>query len=143
MLSIKHSSLYDEVLKEMNYKFADVFVFDGFVISEVKEGVSFSWDHHAQRIVKDVTDFTNCKGSELVYISHRINSYSVVPTDWLKFFTSSFDLKGYGVIGYTGVSFVNTAIENMFFKKIIKRFTTIEAAVQWGRSFEMIEVDNN
>mgnify|MGYP006910657211 CR=1 FL=1 len=35
MLSIKHSPLYNEVLKELNYKFADVFIFEGFIVSEV------------------------------------------------------------------------------------------------------------
>jgi len=62
--------------------------------------------------------------------------------DWLKFFRNSFDLKGYGIIDYTGVSFVSTVIENLFFKKIIKRFDTIEEAVEWAKSFELIEVSN-
>lgn len=140
MLSIKQTELYSEVLKEMNYKFGDVFIFEGFVISEIKEGVSFSWENHAKPIVKDVTDFTKCDGSDLVYLSHRIYSYSVVPTDWLKFFKNSFSLKGYGVIGYTSFSFVNTVIENLFFKKKIRRFTTIEAAVQWAKSYEFVEI---
>ncbi|WP_299123472.1 hypothetical protein [uncultured Winogradskyella sp.] len=143
MQSIKQTNLYTEVLKEMNYKFGNVFIFDGFVVSEINEGVSFSWEYHAQPIVKDVTDFTKCDGNDLVYISHRINSYSVVPTDWLKFFRNSFDLKGYGIVGYSSVSFVNTVIENLFFKKKIRRFNSIDSAVDWAKSFELVEVENN
>ncbi|WP_400078053.1 hypothetical protein [Winogradskyella sp. R77965] len=142
MQSIKQTNLYGEVLKEMNYKFGNVFIFDGFVISEINEGVSFSWEAHAKPIVKDVTDFTECDGSNLVYLSHRIYSYSVVPTDWLKFFKNSFSLKGYGVIAYNGVSFVNTVIENLFFKKKIRRFTNIETAIDWAKSFELVEVED-
>lgn len=139
MVSVRHSQLYDEVLKELNYSFGDVFIFDGFVISEIKEGVSFSWDEHASRIVDDVLSFTKTNGSDLVYLSHRIYSYSLVPTDWLKFFKNSFSVKGYGVIGYDNLSFVNTVIENLFFKKKIRRFTSVDAAVDWARSFEYIE----
>ena len=142
MISVKQTDLYSEVLREMNYKFGNVYIFDGFVISEINEGVSFSWDEHAQRIVTDVTNFTKCDGSELIYLSHRIFSYSLVPTDWLKFFRNSFELKGYGVIGYNNISFVNTVIENLFFKKKIRRFTTVEAAVDWAKSFELVEAGN-
>jgi hypothetical protein len=142
MLSIKQTSFYDAVLKEMNYKFGDVFIFDGFVISEIKEGVSFSWEDHAQPIVKDVADFTNFDGSDLIYLSHRIHSYSVVPTDWLKFFGNSFSLKGYGVISYSETGLVNTLIENLFFKKKIRRFNSIESAVDWAKNFELVEVDD-
>lgn len=86
--------------------------------------------------------FTECDGSNLVYLSHRIHSYSLVPTDWLKYFRNSFELRGYGVIGYHKMSFVNTVIENLFFKKTIRRFATIETAVQWAQSIEIVESDN-
>ena len=75
-----------------------------------------------------------------VLVFHRIHSYSLVPNDWLKFFRNSFELKGYGVIGYNKLSFVNTVIENLFFKKKIRRFTTLEAAVDWAKSFDVVEV---
>ena len=140
MHSARYKDLYKEVLKEFNYRFGNVFVFEGFIISEINEGVSFSWEEHAQRIVRDVTDFTKCDGGNLVYLSHRIHSYSLVPNDWLKFFRNSFELKGYGFIGYNKLSFVNTVIENLFFKKKIRRFTTLEAAVDWAKSFDVVEV---
>ncbi len=54
----------------MNYKFGDVFIFEGFVILVINDGISFSWEDHAQRIVKDVTDFTKCDSSDLIYLSH-------------------------------------------------------------------------
>ncbi|NRD22800.1 hypothetical protein HNV10_06085 [Winogradskyella litoriviva] len=139
MQSIRHSELYNEVLKELNYKFGDIFIFNGFLISEIKEGVSFSWEEHAKRIINDVLDYTKCDGKDLVYISHRIYSYSLVPTDWLKFFRNSFTIKGYGVIGYDDLSFVNTVIENLFFKKKIRRFNSVESAVNWAKSIDFLE----
>lgn len=139
MESVKQKIFYKDVLKEFNYKFGDVFVFDGYVISECKEGISFSWEKHAQPMVKDITEFTKCDGNDLVYISHRIHSYSVVPTDWLKFFKNSFNLKGYGIVGNNRVGVVNTVIENLFFKKKIRHFNSIKAAVEWAKGLEFVE----
>ena len=55
MLSLKETQFYTEVLKELNYPFADIYIFDGFVVSEIKEGIVFSWKDHAKRIVQDVS----------------------------------------------------------------------------------------
>ncbi|WP_178984777.1 hypothetical protein [Winogradskyella helgolandensis] len=142
MLSIKNTELNNEVQKEINYSFGNIFIFDGFVVSEINEGVSFSWEEHAKKIIDDVIEFTNSKGDELVLISHRIHSYSVKPTGWLQFFRSSLNLKGYGIVCFTGASLKNTAIENLFFKKRIRHFGTIESAVQWATSFDIVDVNS-
>lgn len=134
MLSLKETRFYNDVLKEINYPFADIYVFEGYVISEIKEGVVFSWEDHAKRIVSDVHEYTKNDGSDIVYLSHRINSYSLKPMDWLYFYKNSFNLKGYGVIGYSSFSFFNTVVENLFFNKKIRRFNELETAIQWAKS---------
>lgn len=134
MLSIKSTYHYAGLLKEFNYEFADVFVFEGFIISEIKEGITFSWDNHAKPIVKDVTEFLGTDGTDIVYLSHRIHSYSVQPMDWLKFYRNEFNLKGYGVIGYNSKSFINSVIESMFFNGKIRRFEDLDTAIDWAKS---------
>ena len=134
MLSLKETPFYADVLKELNYSFADVFIFDGYVISEIKEGIVFSWEDHAKKIVEEVFDFAGNDGSEIVYLSHRIHSYSLKPMDWLYFFKNSFNLSGYGVVGYNSFSFLNTVIENLFFTKKIRRFNDLETAIQWAEN---------
>ncbi|WP_179337980.1 hypothetical protein [Winogradskyella ludwigii] len=141
MLSIKNTELNNEVLKEINYSFGNIFIFDGFVVSEINEGVSFSWEEHAKKITEDVSEFAKSKGDDLVLISHRIHSYSVKPTGWLQFFRSRLNLKGYCIVCYTGAGLANTVIEKLFFKKRIRHFSTIESAVQWATSFELVEVE--
>lgn len=140
MQSISQTPYYINVIKEFNYDFADVFIFDDFVISEIKEGVTFTWENHAKKIVEDVTSFTKCNGSTIIYLSHRIHSYSVMPIDWLNFYRNQFKLKGYGVIGYNSLSFVNTVIENLFFKKRIRRFSDLESAMQWATSKALVDL---
>ncbi|MBP0904555.1 hypothetical protein ACFSKN_11690 [Mariniflexile gromovii] len=131
MVSIKETYLYNSVIKELNYSFGNVFIFENFVVSEINRGVNFNWDDHGKTITEDVAYYLDTNGINLVYISHRINSYSVVASDWLKFFKHSYNLKGYYIVSENNIGFLNSLIENLFFNGKIKRFTTIEAAVNW------------
>ncbi|KAA5823399.1 hypothetical protein FPF71_11880 [Algibacter amylolyticus] len=131
MVSIKETEFYSEVLKEFNYSFADVFVFKNCVVSEVKEDVDFGWDEHAEIIVKDVFSATGSRGDDLVFISNRINSYSVQAMDWLKFFKQSYNLKAYCVVSQNRSGILNTMIEKLFFPKKIKHFNSIHDALNF------------
>ncbi|MGB5417849.1 hypothetical protein [Algibacter sp.] len=131
MISVKETDLYKQVLKEFNYSFANVFVFKDFVISEIKEGLVFNWEDHGSKMIEDVSQFLNTDGSNLIYISNRIHSYSVMPQDWVKFFKNSYNLKGYYVISDRKTSMLGFMIENLFFKNKIKRFSTIYEAINW------------
>jgi len=51
VISIKDTDLYHDVLQELNYDFADVYVFENFVVSEIKEDVIFNYDNHAKQMV--------------------------------------------------------------------------------------------
>ncbi|MEM6515998.1 MAG: hypothetical protein AAF688_07425 [Bacteroidota bacterium] len=133
MKSVEHLPLYDKVLRVFDYDFGKFFVFENFIISEIKEGVIYSWEHHAKRVTEDISKFMS-KNSDVIYISHRIHSYSVVPTDWVKFFKHQFDLKGYAVVGYTNGSFLNMMVEGLFFNKKIKRFSDLNEAVIWAEN---------
>lgn len=141
MLSLKETHFYSNVIKELNYPFADLYIFEGYIISEIKEGVVFSWEEHAKMMANDVSNYTKTDGSELVYLSHRIYSYSLKPMDWLHFYKNSFSLKGYGVIGYNSFSFLNTVIENLFFNKKIRRFNDLETAIQWAESRVLVNMN--
>ncbi len=138
MKSIKSTNLYNDVLLEISYPFGDLFIFDGFVISEINEGITFNWEHHAKTICKDVFDFLGSNGEELVYISNRINSYSVMATDWLKFFNNSYCLKGYYVVSNSKLSGLTSMIENLFFTSKIVRFNSIEEAVNMARQTNLV-----
>ncbi len=131
MVSIKDTIFYKHVLHELNYPFADVYIFKDYVISEIKEGVIFNWEDNAKPIINDVTSFLDTDGSNLVYISNRINSYSVMAQDWVKFFKNSYNLKGYYVISDRKTSKLSYMIENLFFKNKMKRFSSIYEALNW------------
>ena len=131
MISVKETYLYESVLKELNYPYADIFIFDGFIVSEIKQGVNFNWDEHAKHIIEDVIAFLDTDGSNLIYISNRIHSYSVIAQDWYKFFKGSYSLKGYYVVSDRKASMLGFMVENLFFKDKMKRFNSLFDALNW------------
>ena len=133
MKSLKETNLYNEVIEELNYSFGTVFIFETFVVSEINEGVCLNWEDHGKVITEDVCYYLNTNGSNLIYIAHRINSYSVIASDWLKFFKSSYTLKGYYIVSENSSGLLNSMIENLFFKVKIKRFSSLDAAVNWTK----------
>ncbi|GAA4955542.1 hypothetical protein GCM10023314_31600 [Algibacter agarivorans] len=133
MISVKQTDLYSEVLKELNYSFGDIFIFDGFIVSEINQGVNFSWNNHAKQIVDDVSCFLGTDGRDLIYISNRINPYAVVAMDWLKFFKNHYYLKGYYVVSDNKFGIMNLMVEELFFRNKIKNFNSIYSAVNWTK----------
>lgn len=129
MISVKETNLYSEVIKELNYPFGNVFIFDGYIVSEINRGVTINWDDHAKVIVEDVSCFLGTDGSDLIYISHRINSYSVIPYDWLKFFKSNYQLKGYFIVSENKLRILNSLVESLFFNSKINRFNNLHTAI--------------
>ncbi|MFV9550650.1 hypothetical protein [Algibacter sp. PT7-4] len=137
MISVKDANLNSKILKELNYSFADVFIFDGFVISEIKRGVNFNWNDHASKIVEDVACFLGKDGKDVIYISNRINSYAVVAVDWFKFFKNNYFLKNYFVVSNKSGSKLNLMIESLFFKDKIKSFNSLYTAVNWVKKGDL------
>jgi hypothetical protein len=131
--SVKQTDLYQEVLKEFNYSFGTVYIFNGFVVSEINQGVNFSWNNHAKPIIEDVACYLGTDGRDIVYISNRINSYAVVALDWLKFFKNNYYLRGYYVVSSNNIGYLNLLIEELFFKNKIKNFDSIYAAVNTAK----------
>ncbi|WP_406684177.1 hypothetical protein N1F78_00165 [Seonamhaeicola sp. MEBiC1930] len=134
MVSVKNSIFYKDVLKELNYAFANVFIFKGFFIVEINEGVKYTWDNHGRQMADDLAYFLGTDGEDIIYISNRIHSYSVVAQDWLKFYRSSYKLKEYYVVSPNRKGTFNLLFEGMFFKKKIKNFTSLEEAVKLAKT---------
>ena len=131
MISIVNTELYQECLKEINYSFGKVFIFKDFVISEFCRGEVISWEKQIKLVVEDIAAFCNSDGSNVVYISNRINSYSLIAADWLKFYKSNYNLKAYCVISQNKAGYLNSMIEKLFFKKEIKHFSNLYEAINY------------
>jgi len=134
MVSIKDTFLYDEVQKEFNYSFGHFYVFDGFVVSEINQGVCFTWEGKGERFVKDFSMYAEIFDfKDYTYISNRIYEYSVVPSDWLKFI-KDYSIKSYCIVSEAKASKLSLLVESLFYPDKIKRFHSTYTALNWVKN---------
>tara|TARA_R110000787_G_scaffold59922_13_gene135910 strand:- start:6806 stop:7189 length:384 start_codon:yes stop_codon:yes gene_type:complete len=98
------------------------------VIIEIAEGTSLSYENGIQtlhRLLSIIGD------KPWVYISNRVNSYSLDPNDY-KHLNEIPTLKGIGVIQYKRSIKTALELENLFVKKPFKTFNDLDSAIEWA-----------
>jgi|SRR6056297_507384 len=135
MKRVKELSYFKNIREVREFEFGTFYFFDVLVISEINKGVLFQWKM-AEKVVKAAKQFYG-DNKPIVYISNRIHSYTVVPTDWIKFYKNRHDLAYYSVVGSTTGSLPSTLLEKMFFKGSLQKFQDLEDAIAW--SLEQLE----
>lgn len=132
-------SKYFKILKhhKIEKPFGYFYFFENFIISEIHEGVHFDLkkieivSEEVLRFYKD----PNKKGpTNLVYISNRINSYSLDPNSWPKVETKFGINHTRIIVTYNNWAFTNALIEKMFSKGLIKCYQTLDDAITWTLS---------
>ncbi len=134
MESIKNTPFYHEAIKQLNYDFGDFYLFDSFIVGEVRKDIVFTWKDHAKTLVEDISNLYDQNGKDLVYITNRVHPYSVVPSDWLHFFKYSYSLKGYGIISYNEKGMLNAVLEKLFMRTKLKSFSNLSEAIYWAKN---------
>lgn len=130
MACVKELRFFKNIREVREFEFGTFYFFDGLVISEINHGVFFQWKM-AKKVVKAAKDFYG-EDEPIAYISNRINQYTVVPTDWIKFYNNRHELAYYSVVGSTKGSLPSTFLEKMFFKGSLQQFDDLEKAIQWS-----------
>lgn len=130
--TVKEVDFFKNIREIRECDFGVFYFFDGLVISEIKEGVVFNWSM-AKKII-DIAYEIIGKDKPIAYISNRINNYSVVPTDWLKFYKNRHKLEFYSVVAYNKGGLSSIVLEKMFFKNNIRQFSDLENAIKWSIS---------
>jgi hypothetical protein len=130
MKCVKELDFFKNIREVREFEFGVFYFFDTLVISEINEGVFFQWKM-AKKAVKASKEFYG-ENQPIVYISNRINNYTVAPTDWLKFYSNRHELKYYSVVGSTKGSLPSTLLEKMFFNGSLRQFDDLEEAIEWS-----------
>ncbi len=130
MKRVKELSYFKNIREVREFEFGVFYFFDTLVISEINEGVFFQWKM-AEKAVKASKEFYG-ENQPIVYISNRINNYTVEPKDWLKFYSNRHQLKYYSDVGSTTGSLPSTLLEKMFFNGSLQQFDDIEEAIEWS-----------
>ncbi|PHS68298.1 MAG: hypothetical protein COB12_00140 [Flavobacterium sp.] len=97
-------------------------------IIEISEGTSIGYENGIQtfkRLLSIIGD------KPWVYISNRVNSYSLDPNDY-KHLNEIPTLKGIGVIQYKRSIETALELEKMFVKKPFKTFDNLDTAIEWA-----------
>lgn len=111
----------------LTFDFCEITIYDNYVVVVVKEGITLTPKHNKELLAIKNTFFNK---KSFVYITHRVNSYSVDPQ--IYYDTSKIDtLKGFAVVTNNYKAKVNAQIEQRFFDKPFKIFTELEDAVAW------------
>ena len=131
MKKLRDTPYYHRAIHEINYSFGNFYLFDTFIVGEIHENVHISWKEHGKMIAEELSNLYDNNGKDLVYISNRANDYSLVPTDWKKFFKLSYNLKAYGIVSYTKTGYFNAMLERMFVNTKLRWFNSLEEAIAW------------
>ena len=124
----------------INSRIATVYVYNkNILVVEVKEGVNLSYALAASLLFKGLLVLKN---RPWVYISHRVHSYSVVPTDY-EYLHRIGTLKALSIVVPSGTEPSKTAIEQIFCRKPFKLFDNgLEEAMIWAEKVLNEEVDD-
>jgi hypothetical protein len=94
----------------------------------MNEGITVTPEFNS--VLEDIAD-TYFLDKNFVYITHRINSYSVDPNIYFK--TSKIkNLIGFAVVFGDKIYRDNISLEKTFFSKPFNSFTSLEPAIEWA-----------
>ncbi|WOD43048.1 hypothetical protein [Hwangdonia lutea] len=130
-------SKYYKILKHQKVEkpFGNFYFLDQFAISEIHEGVHFNYqmiDIISEEVIKFYNDFKKQNPKKLIYITNKINSYSLDPNSWIKTEAKYGIAYTRAIVNYNSWSHTNAAIEKMFSKANIKCCHTLDEAIEWA-----------
>ncbi|WP_296313824.1 hypothetical protein [Winogradskyella sp. UBA3174] len=106
---------------------SEMFVFDEFLICQIKEGAEIKPELN-ERLNKIIQN--HFEGKNIVYISNRVNSYSVDPLTYSE--TEKIpNLVAIAIVPNTQLMRKNAEFESEFFHKPYEIFDTLSEAIQW------------
>lgn len=127
-------SKYYQKLKPYKYKHAvgNYYFCEKFFVSEIKEGIHFNWEI-TQKMANEIINFYGVENPKIGFISNRINSYSVDPTNWTKV-EENYNIISSAIVIYNKPMLLSASLEQKFAKKPIKYFKSLNKAIEWTES---------
>lgn len=139
LTTIKETTYYRKALHVLNYPFGEFYLFDDYIVSEIKAGEVVSWDTVGKLLVTDIREIYGTRSKELVYISNRVNKYAVMPSDWIKFKRNDCNIKAYAIVSYNKRGYFNALLEKLFFSSRLQFFTSLDCAISWATELQRQE----
>ncbi len=105
-----------------------IYFYEHLVVAEFNEGISLSY-HNAFSLLLKSIKYVGTR--PIVYISNRINSYSVQPNDY-KYLEKVPNIKGIAIVVKDPIGTSNAMLESKFVSKNFGVFSSIQEAQTWG-----------
>ena len=115
------------IINYYNISHAEVFVFDDFLIKQVKEGVNIDLEETEE--LKLILE-EHFKNKKMAYISNRVTSYSVNPLVYKEVEKMS-NLVAIAIIPKDETMRQSAEFERQFFNKPFEIFENLSDAIQW------------
>jgi len=110
------------------YDFCKINIFDRYTIVEINEGVHLAPDHNT--VLVNLVD-TYYKNKSFVYITNRVNNYTVDPSIYIK--TSEIEnLIGFAVVSQTHTKEIAHKIAPLFSRVRFNVFNNLDTAIVWA-----------
>ena len=114
---------------KIEFSFGTFFFLDKIIVSEIYEGTHFGWDKIEQVISAAAEHYGD--NFKVAFLSNRINSYSIEPQLWMKFYNEYHFIVASAIVAYNDFNFKNATLEKHFSKNSIKRCETLDEAMEW------------
>lgn len=113
----------------LKFDFCLITLYDSYLINNINEGVNLLPRHNEVLVDLATSHFQE---RPFVYITHRVNSYSVDPKIYFK--TSKINnLVGFAVVSDKYKAKSNAEVEKMFFSKPFEIFGELKDAERWAK----------
>ena len=115
------------IIKYYNFDDSELFIFDEFIINQIKEG-SVIEPHHNDKLNEIIQK--HFSGKNIVYISNRVKSYSVNPLTYKD--TSKIpNLVAIAMIPKPEIMRKNAEYEKKFFDTPYEIFDSLSRSIEW------------
>ncbi len=115
---------------KLEMPFGNYYLCEKFFVGELNEGVHFDWKK-VKRVAKELLEFYG-ENPKLVFISNRVNAYSVEPQNWIRVEKEYNIMFASAIVIYNKPSYLNASLEKRFSKNSIKRCKSIKEAIDWA-----------
>ncbi len=131
-LVITAKDINQSILEHLEYEFGSFYFFRNFIISEIKTGVIIDFEKIKPAFQNVIKHYR--RDIPFVYISNRINSYSVVPTSHFQTRDIFPNLMGYAIVSYNPKTDKVAELERSFFDKHLEIFDSLDKAIKWAET---------
>jgi len=121
---------YVELTDLVETEVASVYFYGNLAVVEVSEGINLSYKNGFSLLLNGLRILGT---KPWIYISNRVNSYSVDPNDY-KYLNNVPTLKGIAIVDAKESGKVNAQLEGSFSKKPFKIFLSMVDAFEWANT---------